>query len=165
MDAPTFVYGKDWLDRPVIIDAGPPVSEIHPLDGLHSHAQRAIILAPLTRGERELLRMSRGLDLNGRRVVVFWILSQRRAHYEQNREAELARAVQLRRMDDVEDERRRAERWCRSRATMAAKEHAAASAARPPGATPLMATTGLSPSSRPTVKRHPKRFRDRDRDR
>lgn len=161
MKEPFFVYGRDWLDRPIIVDAGPPVSARHPLEDLHSHAQRAIILAPLTRAERELLRMSRGLDLNGRRVVVCWILTQRRAQYEKDRETELARASWLRQMDIVEDERRRAERWCAYQAARAAKERDTTVPQRPAVAvSDGRSATGATGPARPM-----QRTRDRGRSR
>lgn len=159
MKQPTFVYGRDWLDRPIIVDAGPPIADLHPLDDMHSSAQRAIILAPLTRGERELLRMSRGLDLNGRRVVVCWILVQRRAKYERDREVELSRATHLRQMDIVEDERRRAERWCQWQARLAAKEREL------PQHPTVVVSTGSTIVPGPPPPERPRRQRDRGRDR
>lgn len=119
---PAFTFGLDWLDRPIITSAKATTSLVSPLETLNSRARRDVIFAPLSRDERRLMKMSKALPFDERRVVMHWMLVSRTETYleEQKRAAE--QASRDRAADIVEDERRKSERHAGWLATRAALE-------------------------------------------
>ncbi len=118
---PAFTFGLDWLDRPIITSAKATTALINPLEGLHSRARRDIILSPLSREERRLMKMSRSLPFEEQRVVMHWMLVSRTENYIQTQEQVAEQASKDRAADIVEDERRRTERHATSQARLASK--------------------------------------------
>lgn len=78
-----------------------------PFKGLRSEAREAIIFKPMSRDERQLMRGSRGLPAEQRRVVAHYIITTRRAEYEHDQAYRIREAQRARAQDVVDDENRR----------------------------------------------------------
>lgn len=153
---PAFTFGLDWLDRPIITSAKATTALINPLEGLHSRARRDIILSPLSREERRLMKMSRSLPFEERRVVMHWMLVSRTEGYIRDQKLAAEKASRDRAADIVEDERRRSERYATWQAKQAGRDNDGGVALNPkPNKPGRPAATMPSQSPATTSKRVP----------
>lgn len=126
-----FTYDRDELGRVRIVAVKPDYPLSNPFEKLSGSARNEILFWPLTRAERQMVRGSRHLPLEERRVVAHHILSLRAEKYRDH-QAYLAReAKRLRDQDVIDDENRRAANW-NSHLAREAEIRAEAERNRPP---------------------------------
>ncbi|WP_414462479.1 hypothetical protein [Hyphomicrobium sp. DY-1] len=101
------VLDRDNIGRLTVVQASSSTMLTDPLENMHSRARRDILLKPLSSAERQLMRAAKHLDIQQRRVVTHYILTNRRADYEHHQSYLEREATRLRRQNAIDTDNKR----------------------------------------------------------
>lgn len=101
------VLDRDNIGRLTVVQASASTMLTNPLEDMHSRARRDILLKPLSSAERQLMRAAKHLDIQQRRVVAHYIITNRRADYEHQQHYLEREATRLRQQNAIDTDNKR----------------------------------------------------------
>lgn len=102
-------YRDPW-GKLVIVSAVATAPLHDPLEGLTSSQRFEVCRLSLSRSERQVLRAARRIPRDQQRVVLHYILTDRRVRFEEHKATRIREATRARRQDIVDDENARTRR-------------------------------------------------------